>query len=108
MDLPGHGSHTASLEGLRINDCVDAVLAAIPLEGRIVLAGHSLGGAIALAVASQIPGRLAHLVLLAAMVPNSGAPVVSSLPPVMRFLNEALSKRAAALVQRAYGGARGQ
>ncbi len=46
-----------------ITGCVDAVLAAAP--ERFALAGHSLGGVVALAVARRAPGRVSRLALLA-------------------------------------------
>jgi len=90
VDLPGHGARGGSLKGLRINDCVDTVISEFPKDGRIVLVGHSMGGAIALAVASRAPARIAHVVLIAGMVPQSGAPLVSSFPPLMRLISKAM------------------
>src|SRR5690606_31216104 len=40
---------------------------------RVHVAGHSLGGAVALEMARQNPGRIASLVLLEAAVPRLGA-----------------------------------
>ncbi len=87
VDLPGHGGRGGSLKGLRVSQCVDAVLNEIPSSGRIILVGHSLGGAVALAVASRISDRIARLVLIAAMVPNSGEPMISSFPFGMRLIS---------------------
>jgi pimeloyl-ACP methyl ester carboxylesterase len=87
VNLPGHGGKGGSLKGLRVSQCVDAVLSEIPASGRIILVGHSLGGAVALAVASRISDRIARLVLIAAMVPNPGEPMISSFPFGMRFLS---------------------
>ena len=86
VDLPGHGGTGGSLKGLRVSQCVDAVLSEIPSSGRIILVGHSLGGAVALAVASRISDRIARLVLIAAMVPNPGEPMISSFPFGMRLM----------------------
>jgi pimeloyl-ACP methyl ester carboxylesterase len=63
------------------------VLDEIPPNGRIILVGHSLGGAVALAVASRIGDRIEHLVLIAAMVPSPGEPMVSAFPFGMRLLS---------------------
>jgi pimeloyl-ACP methyl ester carboxylesterase len=54
---------------------------------RIILVGHSLGGAVALAVASRISERIERLVLIAAMVPNPGEPIISSFPFGMRLMS---------------------
>jgi len=87
VNLPGHGGNGGSLKGLRVSQCVDAVLNEIPSSGRIILVGHSLGGAVALAVASRISDRIARLVLIAAMVPNPGEPMISSFPFGMRLMS---------------------
>jgi pimeloyl-ACP methyl ester carboxylesterase len=87
VNLPGHGGKGGSLKGLRVSQCVDAVLNEIPSSGRIILVGHSLGGAVALAVASRISDRIARLVLIAAMVPNPGEPMISSFPFGMRLMS---------------------
>jgi len=87
VNLPGHGGNGSSLKGLRVSQCVDAVLNEIPSSGRIILVGHSLGGAVALAVASRISDRIARLVLIAAMVPNPGEPMISSFPFGMRLMS---------------------
>lgn len=86
VNLPGHGGKGGNLKGLRVSQCVDAVLSEIPSSGRIILVGHSLGGAVALAVASRISDRIARLVLIAAMVPNPGEPMISSFPFGMRLM----------------------
>src|SRR5271165_7167369 len=74
VDLPAHGNRGGKLKGLRVAECVDTVLKEIPSSGRVVLVGHSLGAAIALAVASRATDRIAHLLLIAGMVPRPGAP----------------------------------
>lgn len=67
VDLPGHGTRmgerfsTASALAV-ISEAVDASPDGVP----ILLVGHSLGGYMALAWASQNPGRLAGLALLGA------------------------------------------
>jgi pimeloyl-ACP methyl ester carboxylesterase len=87
VNLPGHDGSGGSLKGLRVSQCVDAVLREIPSSGRIILVGHSLGGAVALAVASRISDRIARLVLIAAMVPKPGEPMISSFPFGMRLMS---------------------
>ena len=65
LDLPGHGnspgSGLQSIEAYR--DSVFAFAEALNLP-RSVVAGHSMGGAIALDMALQAPKRLAGLILL--------------------------------------------
>ncbi|MDI7277557.1 MAG: alpha/beta fold hydrolase, partial [Anaerolineae bacterium] len=66
LDLPGHGrsggAGSSTIAGYR-----QAVLAAADALGfeRLVIAGHSMGGAIALDVALEAPGRVHALVLMA-------------------------------------------
>ena len=87
VDLPAHGSGPGRLRGLRIDDCVEAVVSALPESGRLVLVGHSLGAAIALAAASRIAARLSQMVLIAGPVPLPGASIVSAFPFVMRLIS---------------------
>ncbi len=67
LDLPGHGTSTKNVgEGPLsvLADAVTGVLDALGAE-RAHLVGHSMGGAVALAVAAQYPGRIASLTLIA-------------------------------------------
>lgn len=47
----------------------------------IVLVGHSFGGAVITGVADKIPHRIARLIYLDAIVPESGRSALSLLPP---------------------------
>lgn len=65
VDLPGHG-RSAPPGRSSIDDYVDftiALLDALGLE-RAILAGHSMGGAIALSAAAAHPGRVSGLILV--------------------------------------------
>jgi pyruvate dehydrogenase E2 component (dihydrolipoamide acetyltransferase) len=67
LDLPGHGTSAKDVgEGTLgvLADAVTGVLDALG-AGRAHLVGHSLGGAVALAVAARDPGRVASLTLIA-------------------------------------------
>lgn len=90
VDLPGHGNRGESRKGLGVRDCVEAIISELPATGRVVLVGHSFGAAIALAVAARVPVRIAHVVLIAGMVPYPGTPLLSSFPPVIRLLSSIL------------------
>ena len=86
VDLPAHGSRGGTLKGLGVGECVKTVLSELPPKGRVVLVGQSLGGAIALAVANRVPDRIAHVVLIAGMVPNPGETLLSAFPPALRLI----------------------
>jgi pimeloyl-ACP methyl ester carboxylesterase len=73
-DLPGHGARSA--EPFTLDRAVGAVAAAVEAEpsgGRVVLAGHSLGGYVAATYAATYPRRLDGLVLLGAAARPRGA-----------------------------------
>ena len=70
LDMPGHGTSTKDV-GTRpesalgvLADAVTGVLDALGAE-RAHLVAHSMGGAVALAVAARDPGRIASLTLIA-------------------------------------------
>jgi pimeloyl-ACP methyl ester carboxylesterase len=90
VDLPAHGNRGGALKGLGVGDCVDTVVSELPPTGRVVLVGHSFGAAIALTVAHRVADRIAHIVLIAGMVPNPGAPLLSSFPPATRLISNVL------------------
>jgi len=74
LDLPGHGASAkdvgASDPAAVLAEAVAGVLDALgdpggPGAGRVHLVGHSMGGAVALAVAARDPARIASLTLIA-------------------------------------------
>ncbi|QIG47365.1 acetoin dehydrogenase dihydrolipoyllysine-residue acetyltransferase subunit [Nordella sp. HKS 07] len=67
IDLPAHGDSEPTVASGRITDIADAVLslfAALAIE-KAHLVGHSLGGAVALAIANAAPVRVQSLTLIA-------------------------------------------
>ena len=67
LDLPGHGGSTKMLEGASIGmftGDLDLFLGALGVD-RVHLVGHSMGGAIAMALADRQPERVASLTLIA-------------------------------------------
>lgn len=66
IDLPGHGGSTKSLAGGDVVSLADAVRGAMAALGisRAHLAGHSLGGAVALQLALDEPARIASVTLV--------------------------------------------
>lgn len=61
-DLPGHGASPAAKGPFGVDDIADAVLA-LAGPGRFAVGGVSLGGAVALSIAVDHPGRVSELVL---------------------------------------------
>lgn len=65
LDLPGHGKSSGAAAA-SIDGYVEAVLGwmELNLDRPALVAGHSLGGAISLALARQAPGKLAGIALV--------------------------------------------
>jgi pyruvate dehydrogenase E2 component (dihydrolipoamide acetyltransferase) len=67
LDLPGHGTSAKDVGDGSLGVLADAVAGVLDAlgAGRAHLVGHSMGGAVALAVAAADPGRIASLTLIA-------------------------------------------
>jgi pyruvate dehydrogenase E2 component (dihydrolipoamide acetyltransferase) len=67
LDLPGHGTSAKDVGDGSVGVLADAVVAVLDALGavRAHLVGHSMGGAVALAVAARDPARIASLTLIA-------------------------------------------
>jgi pyruvate dehydrogenase E2 component (dihydrolipoamide acetyltransferase) len=67
LDLPGHGTSAKDVGDGTLGVLAEAVTGVLDALGaaRAHLVGHSLGGAVALAVAAGDPGRIASLTLIA-------------------------------------------
>jgi len=67
LDLPGHGTSAKDVGDGSIGVLADAVVAVLDAvgAGQAHLVGHSLGGAVALAVAARDPRRITSLTLIA-------------------------------------------
>jgi pimeloyl-ACP methyl ester carboxylesterase len=72
VELPGHGKDSTPAEKLSLAGYVDAVVAALPAQGRTVLVGHSMAGMVISGVAEKVPARLSRLVYVAAYLPANG------------------------------------
>lgn len=73
LDLPGHGDSPADLLAERptveaLAGSVVALMKARAPSGPVVVVGHSLGAAVAIEVARQQPGRVAHVISLDGLV----------------------------------------
>ncbi len=69
VDLPGRGTRPRTDVPVTIDQCVEAVIEDADEAGlsQVVLVGHSMGGITITEVANRHPGRVAHLVYLAAL-----------------------------------------
>src|ERR1700745_335732 len=79
LTLPGMESKDADRSEITLRDHVDAVVELIdsvdPVEGKVVLVGHSGGGAIAHAAVDARPDRVARVVYVASEPLGDGRPI---------------------------------
>jgi pimeloyl-ACP methyl ester carboxylesterase len=81
VTLPGMESLAADRPGTTLRDHVDAVVALIDsLDDRVVLAGHSGGGAIAHAAADARPDRVAAVIYVDSVPLGDGGVINDELP----------------------------
>ena len=59
---------------------------------QVILVGHSYSGMVITGVADRVPGRIAHLVYLDAVVPRNGQALVDTAPFLGRFLRREANK----------------
>jgi pimeloyl-ACP methyl ester carboxylesterase len=75
-DLPGHGSDTTPINVVTMDRYVDAVCGVVMgMEGKVVLAGHSLGGAVISLVAESMPEKIDRLIYISGFTGVSGMSV---------------------------------
>lgn len=88
LDLPGRRYRPADLGLIRREDCVQAVIGEIEahVPGPVVVVGHSSAGYVIPEVAAVLPGRVSHLVFVAATVPADGDRPVDYLKPRLKEL----------------------
>jgi pimeloyl-ACP methyl ester carboxylesterase len=84
LTLPGMESKDADRSQITLRDHVDAVVEVIdsvdPATGKVVLVGHSGGGAIAHAAADARPGRVARVVYVDSFPMGEGGLINDELP----------------------------
>jgi len=90
IDLPGHGA-SDPIEGTSVETYADVTARFLEVlgTGPVIVAGHSLGGAVAIALAARHPGAVAGLVLLSSCaklppVDNSWERWLAYLPGALR------------------------
>jgi pimeloyl-ACP methyl ester carboxylesterase len=87
VDLPGRGAKPADLATLSVEQEVASVVAdvaAARLHDPIVLVAHSSGGLVVPGVVKGLAGRVAHVVLNAALVPPEGGCALDCMKPSQR------------------------
>ncbi len=84
VDLPGHGRRAHEWRRASVSAYARAVADAMSQAGlhRAVVVGHSMGGVVIPKVAELVPGRVAHLVFLAAVVLPHGASLLETQVPM--------------------------
>jgi pimeloyl-ACP methyl ester carboxylesterase len=84
LTLPGMESRDADRSEITLRDHIDAVVDVIdsldPASGRVVLVGHSGGGAVAHAAADARPGRVARVVYVDSGPLGNGGVINDELP----------------------------
>lgn len=73
LDLPGHGDDPSPRDSVDLEAYVEHVCRWIrELDRRVVLVGHSMGGAVITQVAERLPSYVASLVYVCAFLPRDG------------------------------------
>lgn len=72
VELPGHGADNTPASQLTLDGYVKAVAAALPATGQATVVGHSMAGMVISALAQAEPAKVAHLVYVAAYLPQNG------------------------------------
>ncbi|GAM98662.1 hypothetical protein U91I_02297 [alpha proteobacterium U9-1i] len=95
ITLRGHGASNAPCAGYRLCDFAEDIVLALNALNirRAVIAGHSLGSAVALQFAASYPSRCAGLVLLATFADTANSDAVKELAGVVNaFPNGAVDQ----------------
>jgi len=97
IDLPGHGKSKEPISEVTMKAYIARVLDALnPIDGPVVLVGHSLAGAIVSQVAELAPDKIERLIFVAAMLPKTGdtplglmqSDSAGELLPVLKFSDD--------------------
>lgn len=87
VDLPGRNGRPGDLATLSVEDEVTAVRDQIELaalEGPLVVVAHSSGGLVVPGLVAALGGRVAQIVLVAALVPEEGGTGLDCMQPSHR------------------------
>jgi putative intracellular protease/amidase len=85
VNLPAHGADNTYGVGVGLSDYVKTVSNAISkVNGKVILVGHSMAGAIISQVAENMPNKIDKLIYVAAYLPKNGEDISSI---TNKFLN---------------------
>lgn len=102
VDLPGHGRRAHEWRRASVDAYARAVADALAQASfaAAIVVGHSMAGVVIPKVAERAPGRVAHLVFLAAVVlPSGGSLLGTHIPPAMRPLLRGLGRAGGGAIQ---------
>ncbi|MBC7848897.1 MAG: alpha/beta fold hydrolase [Chitinophagaceae bacterium] len=91
MDLPGYGNAPQSLANITLNDYVNAVVDLVqPVKGKVILVGHSMGGAV-ITQAAEVIGvdKVEKLIFLDAFLLRNGESILDQVGKIHRAMKEA-------------------
>jgi pimeloyl-ACP methyl ester carboxylesterase len=73
IDLPGHGSDPLPPAEVTLQHYSDRICETLaPMDGKVIVVGHSMGGLAITAAAEACPEKIAKLVYLTAFLPRNG------------------------------------
>lgn len=101
LDVPGFGAAPPAGTGFELGEVADAIAAQLPR--RFDLVGHSMGGAVALTLASRHPARVRRLVLVAPAGLRAYPPLVGLVAGALTDPLNALRRAGAPLADLAWG-----
>jgi pimeloyl-ACP methyl ester carboxylesterase len=101
LDVPGFGAAPPVGDGFDLAEVADAIAAGLP--ERFDLVGHSMGGAVALTVASRHPERVRRLVLVAPAGLRAFPPIAGAIAGALTNPLNALRRAGAPLADLAWG-----
>lgn len=90
-DMPGHGEDKSPIKDQNLETYARAIEALVaPLNGPVILVGHSFGGMITSQAACYIPDKIKKLVYISAFLPRDGQSCVGITKSVRPTFHEKL------------------
>lgn len=77
VELPAHGQDQTQISAATLESYVSKVKQAVnAISGKVILIGHSMGGAVITQAGAQIPSKIEKLVYIAGYVPKNGQAII--------------------------------